>query len=1200
MKDENDDGDGDDDEDDGGDDDEDGGGDHILDDFCSGLKRRRRRSSSWEPRGWVGLGRVQRLRLAVAPGVLDVCPLSERRGREAGVYTRASIQAKREGKDLTKPRVVNEAPSRQLRDPDSPLRFSHIGEPLLQETLKDLEQLMKLRGLEALECLERHFGGILGLCQLLETDPEFGLPLNPGELRRRREQFGCNEVPKSRSRYFLELVWDALQDTTLIFLELAAVASLALAFYEPKVSEDIKHCYVSRGLDKEEEDKTVHWLEGAVLLMTVALVVLTTALNDWNKEKQFRNLEDQVVLSQKGKVMRNGQILEVPVKDIVVGDVVPVTYGDMLPADGVLLQAQNLKMNESSFTGELSVVKKSLDHDPILLSGTYVMEGWGKILVTAVGPNSQTGIMLTFLAASAQQGTLEEQRKISEWASQGKSIIKPKHSYSKEKPVLQKKLTKLAILIGKCGMLMATITVAILVTYFVINTFVIEGQKWTYGCTLVYTKYFIKFFIIGITILVVTVPEGLPLVLTLSLAYSVKKMMKDKNLVRHLDACETIANTTAICLDKTGTLTMNRMTVVQAYIGETHYQKLPKTNSIPGAILEYLLKGIAVNCSYTSNVILPKDGKKLVQQIGNKTECALLGFLLHLELDYETERNKIPQQSLYKVYTFNSDRKSMSTVLKLSSGGFLMFTKGPSEIVLTKCCKILNKMGEPVELTNTKKREIVQNVIEPMTSEGLQTICLAVREFSDLEKEPDWDKEEDIVTKLTCIALVGIEDPIRPEIPSAIRKCQQAGITIRMVTGDNLKTAQVVAFRCGILNPHNNYICLEGKEFNRLICDKHGKVEQKLLDRILPRLRVLARSSPTDKYTLIKGIIDSDTLGGRQIVAVTGDGTYDGPALKVADVGFALGITGTDIAREASDIILMDENFTSIMKAIMWGRNTYDNISKFLQFHLTVSVVATVVTFIGACVMQDSPLKAVQILWINLIMDAFASLALATEKPTQGLLLRKPDGRKQHLLSSSMVKYILGHAAYQLTVTFVLMFVGEELFDFESGRKALLHAPPSTHYTMVFNTFVMMQLFNEINARKIHGERNVFEGILSNNIFCIIVGGTFALQFLIVQFGGNVFNCTNLSPDLWLWCIFLGVGVLVWGQFITTIPSKYVEPLIRLMGGRVVEKVDTVCPTASITEDLLWIQNPNRIQNQKRLIKSYHSYFHRSMSQITQ
>ncbi|XP_016288290.1 plasma membrane calcium-transporting ATPase 1-like [Monodelphis domestica] len=1079
--------------------------------------------------------------------------------------------------------------------------LSQLQERLLQVSLKDLGQLMRLRGLEALEQLEAHFGGVSGLCLLLQTNPEFGLPLDPVELSRRREQFGTNEVPKPRGKYFLELVWDSLQDTTLIFLEVAAVLSLAVAFYELKINRETKGCDVGgvvAGSEKEAEDELVRWLEGTVLLISVALVVLATALSDWNKEKQFRNLEDRVVQSQKGKVFRNGQILEVPVKDIVVGDVVPVSYGDMLPADGVLLHGLNLKMDESSLTGELNMVNKSLDRDPILLSGTYVREGWGKIIVTAVGPNSQTGIILTLLDASAQQGNLEAQRKAQQWESHCKSILKLKHSYSKEKLVLQKKLSKLAVLITKCSMLMASITVVTLVTHFVINTFVIEGQKWTLDCTSVYTRYFIKFFIIGITILVVSIPEGLPLAVTLSLAYWVKRMMKDNNLVRHLDVYESVRNATTICLDKTGTLTMNRMTVVQAYIGENHYQRLPKTNSIPDPILEYLLKGITINCSYTSNVILPKGGQKSVQQIGNKTECALLGFLLHLDLDYETERNKIPQQSLYKVYTFNSDRKYMSTVLKLSSGGFLMFSKGRSEIVLEKCCKILDKMGEPVELTETKKEEIFHNIIEPMTSEGLQTICLAFREFSDQEMEPDWDREEDIITELTCIALVGIEDPVRPEVPSAIKECQQAGITVRMVTGDNLNTARAIAFKCGILNLHDNYLSLEGRDFNRLIRNKYGKIEQTLLDKIWPRLRVLASSSPSDKYALVKGIIDSDVLGVRQIVAVTGDGTNDGPVLKVADVGFALGIIGTDIAREASDIILMDENFTSIMKAIMCGRSIYDNISKFLQFQLTLSIVATTVAFIGACVTQDSPFKAVQMLWINLIMDTFASLALVTEKPTKTLLLRDFPEKKQHLLSSSMVKYILGHAVYQLTVTFVLMFVGEELFGFESGRKALLHASPSTHYTMIFNTFVMMQLFNEINARKIHGERNVLEGMRSNNFFCIIVGGTFAFQFLIVQFGGNIFCCTSLSPDLWLWCIFLGAGILVWGQFVTNIPNKCVEPLIRLMGGRSEEKVETICPTISMTEDLWWVQNPSRIQNQKRLIKTYHSYFRRSLSQI--
>ncbi|TMS02598.1 Plasma membrane calcium-transporting ATPase 1 [Larimichthys crocea] len=289
-----------------------------------------------------------------------------------------------------------------------------------------------------------------------------------------------------------------------------------------------------------------------------------------------------------------------------------------------------------------------------------------------------------------------------------------------------------------------------------------------------------------------------------------------------------------------------------------------------------------------------------------------------------------------------------------------------------------------------------------------------------------------------------------------------------MVTGDNINTARAIASKCGILQPGDDFICLEGKEFNRRIRNEKGEIEQERIDKIWPKLRVLARSSPTDKHTLVKGIIDSTVLEQRQVVAVTGDGTNDGPALKKADVGFAMGIAGTDVAKEASDIILTDDNFSSIVKAVMWGRNVYDSISKFLQFQLTVNVVAVIVAFTGACITQDSPLKAVQMLWVNLIMDTFASLALATEPPTESLLLRKPYGRNKPLISRTMMKNILGQGVYQLVIIFTLLFAGEKMFDIDSGRNAPLHAPASEHYTIVFNTFVLMQLFNEINARKIH------------------------------------------------------------------------------------------------------------------------------------
>ncbi|KAI2659222.1 Plasma membrane calcium-transporting ATPase 3 [Labeo rohita] len=736
---------------------------------------------------------------------------------------------------------------------------------------------------------------------------------------------------------------------------------------------------------------------------------------------------------------------------------------------------------------------------------------------------TQDGIALEIQPLKSEEGVESEEKEEKEEKEKKKVNVT-----KKEKSVLQGKLTRLAVQIGKAGLIMSAVTVIILILYFVIDTFGVQGREWTAECTPIYIQYFVKFFIIGVTVLVVAVPEGLPLAVTISLAYSVKKMMKDNNLVRHLDACETMGNATAICSDKTGTLTMNRMTVVQAYIGDTHYKSIPEPEAVNSETLELLVNSISINSAYTTKILPSEKEGGLPRHVGNKTECALLGLVLDLKRDYQPIRDEVPEEKLYKVYTFNSSRKSMSTVLKNSSGpGFRMYSKGASEIVLRKCSHILDASGQPRVFKAKDRDEMVRKVIEPMACDGLRTICVAMRDFTT---EPDWDNEAEILNDLTCICVVGIEDPVRPEVPEAISKCQRAGITVRMVTGDNINTARAIATKCGILQPGEDFLCLEGKDFNQQIRNDKGEVEQERLDKVWPKLRVLARSSPTDKHTLVKGIIDSTVGETRQVVAVTGDGTNDGPALKKADVGFAMGIAGTDVAKEASDIILTDDNFTSIVKAVMWGRNVYDSISKFLQFQLTVNVVAVIVAFTGACITQDSPLKAVQMLWVNLIMDTLASLALATEPPTESLLLRRPYGRDKPLISRTMMKNILGHAVYQLVITFTLLFAGEKFFNIDSGRNTPLHSPPSEHYTIIFNVFVMMQLFNEINARKIHGERNVFEGIYRNPIFCCVVLGTFALQIIIVQFGGKPFSCTALTIDQWLWCIFIGVGELLWGQ----------------------------------------------------------------------
>ncbi|XP_008142000.1 plasma membrane calcium-transporting ATPase 1 isoform X2 [Eptesicus fuscus] len=1097
-------------------------------------------------------------------------------------------------------------------------------------TLAELRVLMDLRSTDALRKIQESYGDVYGICTRLKTSPNEGLSGNPVDIERREAVFGKNFIPPKKPKTFLQLVWEALQDVTLIILEIAAIVSLGLSFYRPPEGDNALCGEVSVG-EEEGEGKT-GWIEGAAILLSVVCVVLVTAFNDWSKEKQFRGLQSRIEQEQKFTVIRGGQVIQIPVADIIVGDIAQVKYGDLLPADGILIQGNDLKIDESSLTGESDHVRKSLDKDPLLLSGTHVMEGSGRMVVTAVGINSQTGIIFTLLGAGGeeeekkdekkkekknkkQDGAIENRNKAkaqdgaamemqplkSEDGGDGDEKDKKKSNLpKKEKSVLQGKLTKLAVQIGKAGLLMSAITVIILVLYFVIDTFWVQKRQWLAECTPIYIQYFVKFFIIGVTVLVVAVPEGLPLAVTISLAYSVKKMMKDNNLVRHLDACETMGNATAICSDKTGTLTMNRMTVVQAYINEKHYKKVPEPEAIPPNILSYLVTGISVNCAYTSKILPPEKEGGLPRHVGNKTECALLGFLLDLKRDYQDVRNEIPEESLYKVYTFNSVRKSMSTVLKNSDGSYRIFSKGASEIILKKCFKILSANGEAKVFRPRDRDDIIKTVIEPMASEGLRTICLAFRDFPAGEPEPDWDNENDIVTGLTCIAVVGIEDPVRPEVPDAIKKCQKAGITVRMVTGDNINTARAIASKCGILHPGEDFLCIEGKDFNRRIRNEKGEIEQERIDKIWPKLRVLARSSPTDKHTLVKGIIDSTVSDHRQVVAVTGDGTNDGPALKKADVGFAMGIAGTDVAKEASDIILTDDNFTSIVKAVMWGRNVYDSISKFLQFQLTVNVVAVIVAFTGACITQDSPLKAVQMLWVNLIMDTLASLALATEPPTESLLLRKPYGRNKPLISRTMMKNILGHAFYQLVVVFTLLFAGEKFFDIDSGRNAPLHAPPSEHYTIVFNTFVLMQLFNEINARKIHGERNVFEGIFNNIIFCTIVLGTFVIQIIIVQFGGKPFSCSKLSIEQWLWSVFLGMGTLLWGQLISTIPTSRLKFLKEAGHGTQKEEI----PEEELAEDveeidhaerelrrgqILWFRGLNRIQTQIRVVNAFRS-----------
>lgn len=1005
-------------------------------------------------------------------------------------------------------------------------------------TASELRELMERRGPEAVQTLES-LGGIQEICKKLSSSPVDGLTEKQINLEERKLIFGRNSIPAAPQKKFLALVWEAFKDATLMFLTVAAVISLALYFFNPS------------GDEVDDDEHKYGWIEGAAIIVSVCVVVLVQAANNYSKEKQFRGLQKRLQEEQKFSVIRNGAVEQVILSEIVVGDVLQIKYGDLLPADGILIQSNDLRLDESSLTGESNEVKKSDSFDPMLLSGTQVMEGSGKMLVTAVGLNSQAGIILSLLGVTGEQQTDKKKKKLPkvDRSTQATELEKEMASddvVNKGRSVLQTKLSIVAVQIGYAGIAVACITVIILMIQFSVKMFVIDKKPWQSS----YIKYYVRDIIIGVTVLVVAVPEGLPLAVTLALAYSVKKMMKDNNLVRHIDACETMGNATTICSDKTGTLTTNRMTVVRSYICEEMYLSTPTFTDIPEKVAELIAEGISVNCAYTSRIVPSENPYTLPQQEGNKTECALLGFVLDLKKDYKTIRERYPEEIFCRVYTFNSARKRMSTVIPLPNGGYRIYTKGAAEIMLRHCSFIYGRKGVLRKFTDSMRNRLSHKVVEDLASSGLRTICLAYRDFvfkqteenqKLITQEIDWDMEEDeekIVNNLTALCVFGIEDPVRREVPDAIRTCQQAGITVRMITGDNVNTARSIATKCGIIKPNQDFLILEGKELNRLIRNENGVVDQQLFDKIWPKLRVVARASPTDKYVLVKGILESKLSENREVVAVTGDGTNDAPALKMADVGFAMGIAGTDVAKEACDIILTDDNFTSIVKAVMWGRNVYDSIAKFLQFQLTVNVVAVIVAFIGACAVQDSPLKAIQMLWVNLIMDTLASLALATELPTADLLRRKPYGRTSSLISKLMLKNILAQSFYQLVVIFTLLFYGDVIFNISSGRGRILTSIPTQHFTMIFNCFVMMTLFNEFNARKIHGEVNVFEGIFTNPIFYSVWMSTCLAQVLIVQYGGMAFSTAELGFDQWMWCVFLGAGTLVWQQIIKLIPPE--------------------------------------------------------------
>ncbi|EJF64840.1 calcium-translocating P-type ATPase [Dichomitus squalens LYAD-421 SS1] len=972
-------------------------------------------------------------------------------------------------------------------------------------------------------------------------------------LEERRRVFGANTLPIRKTKSLLQLMWLALKDKVLVLLSIAAIVSLALGFFQ------------DFGTPRPAGEPPVDWVEGVAIMVAIIIVVMVGSVNDWQKERQFQALNERK--EERGvKVIRDGVEMIVDIKEVVVGDVALVEPGEIVPCDGVFLSGHNVKCDESGATGESDAIKKisyedclksvaeegagggdPLKHtDCFMISGSKVQEGYGSYVVIAVGTRSFNGRIMMALRGDS------------------------------ENTPLQLKLNDLAELIAKLGSAAGLVLfVALMIRFFVqLGTHSVQRTPSQWGIA------FVQILIISVTLIVVAVPEGLPLAVTLALAFATKRMTKENLLVRVLGSCETMANASVICTDKTGTLTQNAMTVVAGSVGihckfvhhlednkaRTNADEEPNVwdtstskkhtedfsidlesinDTLSPAIQDLLNKAIAINSTAFEDDD-PETGKKVF--VGSKTETALLKFAKENGwTDYKELREAA---DIVQMLPFSSDRKAMGVVVRLDKRHYRVYLKGASEILTKRCTRhIVVERGSKSDEIGTSEiddsaRDNIQRTIIFYANQTLRTIAICYRDF-DCWPPPGTNPEsedevpyEDLSSNLTLIGITGIEDPLRPGVREAVADCRKAGVAVKMCTGDNVLTARSIALQCGIYSAGG--MIMEGPVFRQL--------EKQDLLELVPRLQVLARSSPEDKKLLVETLRE---LG--EIVGVTGDGTNDGPALKTADVGFSMGIAGTEVAKEASDIILMDDNFASIVKAIMWGRCVNDAVRKFLQFQISTNITAVIITFVSAVAsaQEESVLSAVQLLWINIIMDTFAALALATDPASPVLLDRKPDKKTAPLFTVDMYKQILGQSAYQTIITLIFHFLGARILgQTHSDNTSTQNHNNTIVQTLVFNLFVFAQIFNSINSRRLDNHLNVFAGITRNYYFMGITLLEVAVQILIVFVGGAAFQVTRIGGREWGIGLALGFVSLPLGALIRCIPNGPIERffiMIRLL-----------------------------------------------------
>lgn len=877
--------------------------------------------------------------------------------------------------------------------------------------------------------------------------------LTDAEVLESRKKYGVNILTPPKKEPLWKQFLGKFTDPLIIILMIAGVLSIGISFYE----------YF--GLN---EGFTV-FFEPIGIFVAILLATGLAFYFELKADKEFAIL-NQVNDDELVEVIRNGNATQISKKDVVVGDIVIINTGAEVPADGELLECVSLNVDESTLTGEpmchKSVDEKDFDPEATyptnhVLKGTKVMEGHGIFRVTAVGDKTENGKV--FVAAQIDDSV---------------------------KTPLNEQLDGLSDLITKLSYgFAALVVIGRLLIYFLGD----NSIEWAH-----ITAYVLQTLMIAVTLIVVAVPEGLPMAVTLSLAYSMRRMLKTNNLVRKMHACETMGATTVICTDKTGTLTQNQMSVE-----ETQFYGLANQALGTDETSRLIKEGIALNS--TASLDLSNPDKPVV--LGNPTEGALLLWLRNNGIDY---RNLKDDANVVEELPFSTERKYMATVVESAQlgGKKILYVKGAPEIIRS-LCKQIDK--------NVNIADINKQLID-YQNRAMRTLGFAYQVLNDSDMSIADGKV--VAENLTFMGIVAIADPVRKDVPAAVQKCMAAGINVKIVTGDTPGTAKEIGRQIGLwTKKDSDSAIITGAEFEKLSDDE--------LDKKVLGLKIIARARPMDKKRLVESLQRNN-----QVVAVTGDGTNDAPALKAAHVGLSMG-DGTSVAKEASDITIIDNSFSSICRAVMWGRSLYQNIQRFLLFQLTVNVAACFIVLVGAFMGTESPLTVTQMLWVNLIMDTFGAMALASLPPSQSVMKDKPRDRKAFILTKPMMKDILGVGGFFFLLLVVFLYIFQhteitQMTDLLHCKLGEANGLSPYEQTLLFSIFVWTHLWYMFNTRSFETGKSFFQLKMSKEFFTI-VAIIFIGQIVIVEVLYDFFNCTPMKLIDWVIIVVLS-SLVLWAR----------------------------------------------------------------------